>query len=179
MALWTLAKARQSRDTFAQTMFPVVGRTVVLMLMFVSTLVRFLDNSPKRSSASRRKGSSGLSPFPLMGGISARILNPDLSLASLNDFAGCVRNRPWAMCPLLRVLRLNGYRTALDRKSHSSEAMSWRCLMALVRVAILIVALSVSAISSYVSVRRGGLIVLVSRSKAANRILNLARWVSD
>ncbi len=160
-------------------MFPVVVRTVVLMLMLVSTLVRFLDNSPKRSSASRRKGSSGLSPFPLMGGISARMLNPDLSFASSNDLAGWVRNRPWAMCPLLRVLRLDGHRTALERKSHSSEAMSWRCSMALVSVAILDVALLVSAISLAVSVRRGSRILLESRSKAANRILNLAHRVSD
>ncbi len=83
------------------------------------------------------------------------------------------------MCPLLRVLRLDGHRTALDRKSRSSEAMLWRCSMALVRVAILVVALLVSAISSAVLVRRGGLILLESRSKAANRILNLVRWVSD
>ncbi len=160
-------------------MFPVVGRTVVLMLMLVSTLVRFLDDSPKRSSASRRKGSLGLSPFPLMGGISARILNPDLSFASSNDLAGCVWNRPWAMCPLMRVLRLDGHLTALDRKSRSSEAMLWRCSMALVRVATLVVALSMSAISSAVSVRRGGLMLLESRSNAANRLLNLARQVSD
>ncbi len=83
------------------------------------------------------------------------------------------------MCPLLRVLRLDGHLTALERKSRYSEAMSWRCSMALVNVVILVVALSVYAISSAVSVRSGGLIVLESRSKEAKRILNLARRVSD
>ncbi len=144
----------------AQTMVPVLGSTIVLTFTFVSTFVRFLDVSPRRSSASRMKGLSILSPFPLMGGMSVRILNADRSFASSKERASCVRNRPWARCPLLRLLRLLGQCTAQDRKLRSVEAMSRRGSIALVRMPILVVALSVSAISSAVSVRIGGPIVL-------------------
>ncbi len=95
-----------------------------------------------------------------MGVMSVRMLNPDLSLASLNDHAIRVWNRPWARWPLLRLLRLLGQQTARDRKSCSAEAMSRRWSIALVRMPILVVALSVSAISSTVSVRIGGQIML-------------------
>ncbi len=122
--LWMWAKTWQRRETFAHTMVPVLESTVELMLMFVPTLKRFLDVSPKRSSASWRKGSSGLSPLPLMGGISVKMLNPDLSFASSNDFASWVQNKPWAMSPLLRVLRLDGHGNALEKKSLSLEGMS-------------------------------------------------------
>ncbi len=107
------------------------------------------------------------------------MLNLDLSFASWNDLASWVWNKPWAVCPLLRVLRLEGHCTALERKSCSLEAMSWRCLIALVRVAILVVALSVSAISLAVSVKIEGVFLLELRSKAAKRIWNLAQRILD
>jgi len=69
----------------AQTMRPVVGRTVVLMLMAMSTVVTLSEDSPRSSSALQRLVSSGLSPRPLMGGINERMLNPDRSFASAKD----------------------------------------------------------------------------------------------
>ncbi len=56
-----------------------------MMLIFVSTFVRLSDVSPRRSLALQRKESLTLSPFPLMGGMSARMQNHDLFFASLND----------------------------------------------------------------------------------------------
>ncbi len=120
------AKARNRRDSLAQMMVPVLWSTVVLTLMFVSTLVRFLDVSPRRSSVSPRKGSLFLSPFPLMGGMRVKILNPDQSFASSKECVNWIWNNPWARWPLLRLLRLLGNQTALDRKPRSMEAMSRR-----------------------------------------------------
>ncbi len=62
----------------AQTMSPMAGRTVVLMLMVVSTLVRLSEDLPRRSSAL-------LAWFPI-GGMRERMLNPALSFASAKDF---------------------------------------------------------------------------------------------
>ncbi len=68
-ALKICVKVRQRRTVFAYMNSPVCGRTFVLMLIVVSTLVRFFEASPRRSSASCREESSSLSPCPLMGGM--------------------------------------------------------------------------------------------------------------
>ncbi len=69
----------------AQTNSPVCGSTVVLVLMDVSTLVRFFEASPKRSLALQRENSSVLSLQPWMGRMRERMLNPVLSLALAKD----------------------------------------------------------------------------------------------
>ncbi len=61
----------------AHTNIPLCGSIDVLMLMLVSTLVRFSKASPRRSSHSDE--SSCLLPWPLMGGIRDSLLNPILS----------------------------------------------------------------------------------------------------
>ncbi len=65
----------------AKTYSLVCWRTVALILMVVSTLVRFFKASPMRSSVSCREESSVLLPCHLIGGMRERMLNPVLSLA--------------------------------------------------------------------------------------------------
>lgn len=176
--LWTWANIWQSRATLAQTMDPVPAWIVVLMLMDVSTLVMFSDVSLKRSSASRRKASAFVSSFPLMGGMRARMQNLDWSLASSNDFVRCVQSKPSARWPMLSLLRLVGHRTARNKKSHLAEMTSRMCSMVLERLAMRVVALSVSANSSAVSVSSGGQMVFVLLSKAAKMMRNLTLHLS-
>ncbi len=164
---------------FAQTVSPVCGITVVLMLMKVFTLVGLSKVSPRRISASQREESSWVSPHLWMGGIRDRTLNSVLSFASANDLVSCVWNSPCTSSPLLSVLRLLGNWTVCEIKSCSEETMSMRLLMVLERVEMQVVALSMALISSALSVRTGSLMWLVVLSKAAKMILNLAWQVSD
>ncbi len=100
----------------AHTNNPVCGSIVMLMVMVVSTLVRFSDASPRRSSALQSEESSGLSPFPLMGGIRDSMLNPVHSLASAKVLVSCGQNCPCARSPLLSMLRLVGHVTCCEMK---------------------------------------------------------------
>ncbi len=95
----------------AQTNSPVLGSTVVLMLMVLSTLVRFFEASPRRSSALQREESSDLLPCQLLGGMRESMLNPVPSLASAKDLVSCIQSIPCKISPLLSMLRLQGQRT--------------------------------------------------------------------
>lgn len=99
------------------TVSPICGITVVLTLMLMLTLVRFSYNLTRRSSASHIAEYSSFLPQPLMDGMRDRILNPNLSLASANDLVSWVQNSPFAMSPLLSVLRLLGNWTFCKMKS--------------------------------------------------------------
>ncbi len=125
---------QQRRTLLAQTNSPICGSTVALILMVVSTLVRFF--APRRSSLLQREESSGLSPVPLMGRISKSMLNHVLSLALANNLVSCVRSNPCASSPLLSVLSLHGQWTYYEMKSCSEETTSRRLSMALVMLDI-------------------------------------------
>ncbi len=66
----------------AQTNSSICESMVALMLKVVSTLVRFSEATPRRSSAFCREDFSGLLPHLVMGGMRESMLNPVLSLAS-------------------------------------------------------------------------------------------------
>ncbi len=66
--LCTYAKVWQRRTMLEHTNSPICGRIDALMLMVVSTLVRFSEASPRRSSEWRSEEFSSFSPQPLMEG---------------------------------------------------------------------------------------------------------------
>ncbi len=163
----------------AQTVSPICRSTNVLMLMEMFTLVRLSKVSPRKISALQREESPWVSPCLWMGGIRDRILNPVFSVVSVNDLVSCIWSSPCTRSPLLSVLRLLGHWTLCEIKSRSEENMSRRLLIALERVEMQVVVLSVALISSTVSMRIGGLMWSAVLSKDAKMILNLAQQVSD
>ncbi len=112
--LCTLAKTWQMRLTLAHVIIPMRGKigVLMLMLMVLSTLVRLSVVLPRRSSAYWKEESSCWVLCPLSGGIKVKT-KTDLSQASANDFVGLVLNFPWAISPLLMLLRLLGQWTFL------------------------------------------------------------------
>ncbi len=170
---------RQRRNVLAQMCSPVCGRTVALMLMVVSTVVRFFGASPRRNSALQREESSVLLWQLWMGGMRERMLNPVLSLVLANDLVSCVWSSPCTSRPLLSVLRLLDQQTLHLTKSRLEETTSRRLSMALERLEIWVDVLSMALISFAVSMRIGGLMELVLSSNAAKMIRNFACRVSN